>query len=79
MQAQEAPVLKGVVELLPLDESGSYNLQASVLVADGNNQELRDRATKQLLTIKDVLKPAITLGPGDRLALDTKVPATFRR
>ena len=58
-----------------LDESGGYVLQTSVEVVDGMNKELKDRATKQLMALSDTLKQAVSLTPGDRLALDTRFKA----
>jgi mediator of RNA polymerase II transcription subunit 18, fungi type len=58
----------------PLDPSGSYVLQASIEIADGNSPELKDKATQQLLAMKETLRSSISLAPGDRLALDTRVP-----
>ena len=66
-------------ELSDLDGSGGYIVQASIDVVDGNNSELKDRATRQLLGIKEALKQAVDLTPGDRLALDTRLPANSRR
>ncbi|KAK5073803.1 hypothetical protein LTR64_007059 [Lithohypha guttulata] len=64
---------------LPLfDASGTYILQAMVEIVDGNTQELRDRATGQLLALRDTLKSEVTLAQPDRLALDTRVPITRR-
>jgi Med18 protein len=60
--------------LTPLDPSGSYVLQASIEIVDGNSPELKDQATQQLLAIKETLRSSISLEPGDRLALDTRVP-----
>jgi mediator of RNA polymerase II transcription subunit 18, fungi type len=60
--------------LTPLDPSGAYILQASIEIADGNNPDLKDKATQQLLAMKDSLRSSIDLVPGDRLALDTRVP-----
>ncbi|RMD39303.1 hypothetical protein DV735_g5822, partial [Chaetothyriales sp. CBS 134920] len=55
-----------------VDASGAYVLQASIEAIDGTNPELKDRATRQLLALKDTLEQAIDLKPGDRLALDTR-------
>ncbi|RMZ84394.1 hypothetical protein DV738_g637, partial [Chaetothyriales sp. CBS 135597] len=56
-----------------VDASGTYVLQASIEAIDGTNPELKDRATRQLLALKETLDQAIDLGPGDRLALDTRL------
>ena len=66
-------------ELPALDGSGGYLVQASIDVLDGNNPDLKDRATRQLLALKEALKQAVDLTPGDRLALDTRLPAVSRR
>ena len=65
-------------EMEPLDGSGGYLVQASIEAVEGNIQEVKDRATGQLLAMKETLKQAVHLTPGDRLALDTKMP-TVRR
>ena len=56
-----------------LDGSRGYMLQVSVEAVDGTNAELKDRATRQLIAMKETLKQAVDLVPGDRLALDTKL------
>lgn len=56
------------------DISGAYILQASIDAVDGSTAELKDRASAQLLALRDTLKQAVTLTPGDRLALDTRAP-----
>jgi len=71
--------LSNIPELQDLDGSGGYMVQASIDVVDGNSPELKERATRQLLSIKEALKQAVDLSPGDRLALDTRVPGTGRR
>ncbi|EXJ77495.1 hypothetical protein A1O3_09721 [Capronia epimyces CBS 606.96] len=63
-------------ELPEQDGSGGYLIQASIDVVDGNNPDLKDRATRQLLALKEALRQAVELTPGDRLALDTRVPLT---
>ncbi|KAJ9607951.1 Mediator of RNA polymerase II transcription subunit 18 [Cladophialophora chaetospira] len=68
-----------ISDLPDLDGSGSFIVQASIDMVDGNNSELKDRATRQLLGIKEALKQAVDLTPGDRLALDTRLPANSRR
>jgi len=60
--------------LIPLDPGGAYILQASIEIADGNSADLKDKATQQLLAMKDSLRYSVDLVPGDRLALDTRVP-----
>ncbi|KAF7508261.1 hypothetical protein GJ744_009406 [Endocarpon pusillum] len=63
-----------ISKLTPLDPSEGYVLQASIEIADGNSPDLKDKATQQLLAIKDTLRSSVDLTPGDRLALDTRVP-----
>jgi Med18 protein len=64
-------------DVQPLDGTGGCILQASIEAAEGT-QEMKDRAASQLLVLKDTLKQAVTLTPGDRLALDTKFTAVRR-
>lgn len=71
--------LSNISELQELDGSGGALLQASIDVIDGNNPELKDRATRQLLALKEGFKQGVDLTPGDRLALDTRLPAVSRR
>jgi mediator of RNA polymerase II transcription subunit 18, fungi type len=61
-----------------LDGTGGYLLQASIDAVDGVNTDLKDRATSQLLAMKETLKQAVELTPGDRLSMDTKVKVTKR-
>ena len=75
----EKSFLSSVNELPEVDGSGGYIVQTSIDVIDGNNSELKDRATRQLVGIKEALKQAVDLTPGDRLALDTRLPAPSRR
>ena len=58
-----------------IDKSGCYVVKASVDTVDGSVAELKDRATTQLLAMRDTLKPVINLAPVDRLALDTRASA----
>ena len=62
-----------VSKLTPVDPAGGYILQASIEIADAGSSELKDRATQQLLAMKEILRPSVLLDPGDRLALDTRV------
>lgn len=62
-----------------LDKSGTYMLQASVDITDGNSQELRDRATRQLNSLKETLGSEVNLVQPDRLSLDTRIPIPLRR
>ena len=60
-------------DLVPLSESKTVILTATVETTDGSNAELRERAIRELLIMKETMKGAVDLLPGDRLALDTKV------
>ncbi|KAJ9497868.1 Mediator of RNA polymerase II transcription subunit 18 [Exophiala xenobiotica] len=71
--------LSDISKLQDFDGSGGYVVQASIDVVDGNHPELKDRATRQLLAHKEALKQAVDLTPGDRLALDTRLPSVVRR
>ncbi|KAL1959215.1 hypothetical protein VTO42DRAFT_2720 [Malbranchea cinnamomea] len=59
-------------QMMPLDPSGSYILQASITVQDVNPDMLK-AAAQRLLRLKDHLKPVVKLEPADRLSLDTRV------
>ncbi|KAI2039723.1 Mediator of RNA polymerase II transcription subunit 18 [Ophidiomyces ophidiicola] len=73
--AKRAPArrLPGLQTLLPLDKSGGFVLQASIIVQDSVNRDMMDTASQRLLRLKEQLKSAVKLEPADRLALDTKV------
>lgn len=66
--------LSDVEKLELLDGSGAYVMQTTVEIADGQNQELRTRATTQLTSLRDMLRPVVKLEPAERLALDTRIP-----
>ena len=59
-------------QMIPLDPSGSYVLQASITVQDANPDMLK-AASQRLLRLRDNLKSAVKLEPADRLSLDTRV------
>jgi hypothetical protein len=63
-------------DLESLAKSDECLLSATIESTDGSNSELRERAVRQLLMMKETMKGAVNLVPGDRLALDTKVPLT---
>lgn len=67
---QTLPALR---EMIPLDRSGSYVLQAVVTVTDGSNPEIMKLASQRLLGLKEQLKSAVKLEQADRLSLDTRV------
>ncbi|MDI1487143.1 MAG: Mediator of RNA polymerase II transcription subunit 18 [Ramalina farinacea] len=56
-----------------VDPSGSYLIQASIRVQDGSKVELMNRATAELMNLKETLKGVVDLEVGDRLAMDTRV------
>lgn len=58
--------------LRPLDESGSYLLQASVRVEDGSKPNNLNRGQSELLRFKDMMKGSVDLRVVDRLSLDTR-------
>ena len=70
--------LPEIDKLKPLDNSGGFVLQVSLEVVDGNNLELKEKAIAQLMAMKEILKQSVNIIPGDRLALDTRVPVTSR-
>lgn len=59
-------------ELLPLERTGSYVLQAAITVQDGSNQELMRTASQHLFGLREQLKSAVRLEQADRLSLDTR-------
>ena len=59
-------------QMTPLEKSGSYILQASMRVQDGNNQEAMKVASQQLLALRGQLRSAVRLEPADRLSLDSR-------
>lgn len=83
--ATQGPSSDTAKTLHPLDPTSHYILQASIeaLPETQNttgNQELKNRAIAELLGLRDLLKDAgggdgLTLGPGERLSLDTRVGA----
>ena len=77
-EAVEHSFLEEPDSIQPLDGSGGYLLHASIQAVEGNSQEVKDRATGQLLALKETLKQAVSLTPGNRLALDTRLPAVNR-
>lgn len=60
----------------PLDPSGTLLIEATVRIADSNNEKLRGTATEELLTFKSEMAGAVDLFMPDRLALDTRVKTT---
>lgn len=68
-----------ISELQPFDPNKGFVLQASIEAIEGNNPEVKEKAVQQLMAMKETLKQAVTLAPGDRLALDTIVPLRNKR
>ncbi|KAJ5309186.1 hypothetical protein PENANT_c014G10310 [Penicillium antarcticum] len=66
---QQMPPLK---DMMPLEKSGSYVLQASITVQDGSNQETMKLASQHLFGLREQLKSVIRLEQADRLSLDTR-------
>ena len=64
--------LPPIKEMIPLEKSGSYVLQAAIRVQDGNNQETMKAASQQLLALREQLRTAVRLEQADRLALDPR-------
>jgi mediator of RNA polymerase II transcription subunit 18 len=59
--------------LKPLDPSGGYLFQASVLLADGANPAIVNLGLSEIDAAKARLKGVVNLDIPDRLALDTRV------
>lgn len=66
---RELPAFKN---LTPLEKSGSYVLQASIVVQDGGNQETMKTASQHLFGLREQLKTIVRLEQAERLALDTR-------
>lgn len=66
---QQLPALK---DMMPLERSGSYVLQASITVQDGSHQETMRTASQRLFGLREQLKSAVRLEQADRLSLDTR-------
>ncbi|KAJ5947071.1 Mediator of RNA polymerase II transcription subunit 18 [Penicillium verhagenii] len=66
---QQLPEFK---EMAPLEQTGSYVLQASINVQDGSNQETMKTASQHLFGLREQLKSAVKLEQADRLSLDTR-------
>ncbi|KAJ5647625.1 hypothetical protein N7520_007306 [Penicillium odoratum] len=66
---QQLPAFK---DMAPLEKTGSYVLQASIIVQDGSNQETMKTASQHLFGLREQLKSAVKLEQADRLSLDTR-------
>lgn len=62
-----------------MDATETYVLQASIDIVDGNSEDLKNRASEQLVSMRETLKQAVALGPADRLALDMRIAVPMRR
>ena len=60
-------------DVMALDESGAYIVEASVRSIDEGSSELRDRAKEELLAFAKNIEGAIDFYAPDRLVLDTRV------
>ncbi|EME84001.1 uncharacterized protein MYCFIDRAFT_195181 [Pseudocercospora fijiensis CIRAD86] len=56
-----------------IDPSGSWIIETSIRVEDGNNSNLTDKAKQELLAFKETMDGALDLIAPDRLALDSRV------
>lgn len=63
-------------ECKPLDQSGTYLIEAIVRVEDGSDSTLIERASRELLSFKKQLEGCLDLRTPDRLSLDTRVKAS---
>lgn len=59
-------------EMVPLEKSGSYVLQAAITVQDGGNQESMKTASQHLFGLREQLRSVVRLEQADRLSLDTR-------
>ncbi|EDN09052.1 conserved hypothetical protein [Histoplasma mississippiense (nom. inval.)] len=62
-------------QMLLLDTSGAYILQASITVQDSGNPDMLKANSQRLLGLKEHLKSVVKLEPKDRLSLDTRSSA----
>ncbi|MBE7181453.1 MAG: hypothetical protein INR71_09640 [Terriglobus roseus] len=60
-------------QLSPLDDSGAWVLEASILLERDPKPELVTRGTRELLALQAQMKGVVTLAAPERLALDTRV------
>lgn len=65
----QLPALK---DMTLFEKSGSYVLQAFIIVQDGTNQETMKTASQHLFGLREQLKSAVLLEQADRLSLDTR-------
>ena len=66
---RQLPPLK---DMTLFEKSGSYVLQAYIIVQDGSNQETMKTASQHLFGLREQLKSAVVLEQADRLSLDTR-------
>ncbi|KAJ5774569.1 hypothetical protein N7457_009465 [Penicillium paradoxum] len=66
---QQLPALK---DMTLFEKSGSYVLQAFIIVQDGSNQETMKTASQHLFGLREQLRSAVLLEQADRLSLDTR-------
>lgn len=66
---RQLPALK---DMTLFEKSGSYVLQAFIIVQDGSNQETMKTASQHLFGLREQLKSAVVLEQADRLSLDTR-------
>jgi mediator of RNA polymerase II transcription subunit 18 len=59
--------------LKPLDLSGAFLFEVTVLLSDGTNPEVVKLGLKEMDLAKSRLEGVVNLSIPDRLALDTKV------
>lgn len=77
--AQDDPVTTtppNKADVLPLDGSGAYIVEASVRTTDDSGSELREKVKRELTAFSKGLEGAIDFHAPDRLALDTRVRAS---
>jgi mediator of RNA polymerase II transcription subunit 18 len=66
---RELPALQ---DMVPLEKTGGYVLQAAIAVRDGGNQESMKTASQHLFGLREQLRSAVRLEQADRLSLDTR-------
>lgn len=71
-EAVEAPPPRRE-ELKPVDESGSWIVDATVRVEEGAGAEVLERGKKELERFRQGMEGCVDLKAGDRLSLDVRV------
>lgn len=72
-QASDLSAKYTLASAQPLDPSGSYILQASLRVQDGQKVDRMQQGTTELMNLREMLRGAVDLEVAERLSMDTRV------